>query len=194
MSKFAHDHSDFPCLFCGWNVVINFHVPTAPFNMWQKCSSRIAFLVRFSLFKRPVLLIWPFLHICIQGWKNLGQLNTLKFTQTLTLKSTIFTQLTENIFELHQISIPIQILSCKNYFQWGVWMICNLHYKIWPIDFNGESGQSGRLWICSNNVGLISTMIVELGKDLGLLPWLSESITLIGTIKYKRFHILLTLL
>ncbi len=22
-------------------------------------------------------------------------------------------------------------------------MICNLHYKIWPIDFNGESGQSG---------------------------------------------------
>ncbi len=66
-------------------------------------------------------------------------------------------------------------------------MICNLQNKIWPIDFNGESGQSGTY---PEGSGSALTMLYELSKDLGLLPCPPESITLIGTIQYKWFFIL----
>ncbi len=69
-------------------------------------------------------------------------------------------------------------------------MIYSLHFKIWPIDFYRGSGQFGRLWFSYIMADLISTLILELSKDLGLVPCPFESNTLIGTFQYKRFHIL----
>ncbi len=48
------------------------------------------------------------------GLKESGSCKYLEIRPDL---STIFTQLTENIFELHQISMSIRFFSCKNYFQ-----------------------------------------------------------------------------
>ncbi len=141
-------------------------------------------LIWFSWFKKPVLLIEPLRFICNQIWKDLGPPNMLKFAQTLTFINTIFTQLTENIFELHKISMPIQISSCKNYFQWAVWMIYSWHFRIWPIDFYWKSNQSGRLWHCS------------ISADLNEL-WYYNSVSIWACFHahvnqiHKRFHILL---
>ena len=97
---------------------------------------------RFTWFKKPTLLIQALPFRWNRPWKDMGQWNTLKFAQTLPLKSTIFTQLTENVFELHQISMPIQIFSCKNYFPWGVWIIWNMELYFLPIGVNVKSGMS----------------------------------------------------
>ena len=99
-------------------------------------------LGRFTWFKKLALLIQSLPFSWNRNLKDLGHLNTLKFAQTLPLKSTIFPQLTENIFELHKISMLIQIFSCKNYFQWGVWIIWNMELYFLPIGVNGKSGMS----------------------------------------------------
>ncbi len=87
---------------------------------------------RFTWFKKPALLIQTLPFRWNRYWKDLGHLNTLKMAQTLPLKSTLFTQLTENVFELHQRSMPIQIFSCKNYFPWGVWIVWNMELFFCP--------------------------------------------------------------
>ena len=72
-------------------------------------------------------------------------------------------------------------------------MICNLHYSCIRFDLLTSMENLVNLepiWFSSNNVGSISTMIYELSMELAVLPCPSESITLIGTIQYKRFHIL----
>ena len=45
----------------------------------------------------------------------------------------------------------------------------------------------------SSRIVLISTLISELSKNLGLLPWPFESNILIHTFQCKRFHILLNI-
>ena len=149
-------------------------------HLFQKLAPK-ALIHVYSTSEKSHLFVGP-LNFMIQSL--LGML------ASRLLESTIFTQLTENIFELHEMSMPIQFFSCKNYFQWAVWMIYSLHFKIWPIDFYWESGPSGRLWFCSISSDSISTLTLELSKDLGLLPCPFESNTLISTFQYKRFHIL----
>ncbi len=95
------------------------------------------------LVKKPVLLIQALPFSWNWHWKDMGHLNTLKFAQT------IFTQLTKNIFELHQISMPIQICSCQNYFQWGVWITWNMDF--FPIGVYGRCGMSEWLWKCTKS-------------------------------------------
>ncbi len=95
----------------------------SPTKFWK--TLELLSMGRFTWFKKPALLIQTLPFRWNWYWKDLGHQNTLKFAQTLPLKSTIFTQLTENVFELHQISTPIQIFSCKNYFPWAVWIIWN---------------------------------------------------------------------
>ncbi len=103
----CNDLYHFCCIFNSVPIMIN--------NGWQSLAKySSAGLVRFSWFKKAVLLlIQTLLFIHNRVWKDLGPPNTLQFAQTLTLKSTIFTQLTENIFELHKMSMPIQFFHVK---------------------------------------------------------------------------------
>ncbi len=112
-------------------------------KFWK--TLKLLSLGRFTWFKKPTLLIQVLPFRWNRHWKDMGVVNTLKFAQTLLLKSTIFTQLTENNFELHQISMPIQIFSCKNYFPWGAWIIWNMELYVLPIGVNVKSGMSG--WV-----------------------------------------------
>ncbi len=104
-------------------------------------------LGRFAWFKRPDPLIQTLPSTCNCIWKDLGLQNALKLAPTLALKSTIFLSLTENYLELYMMTILIEILSCKNYFQWASGMICILHFKNRPIDLYRQSGSSRRLCI-----------------------------------------------
>ncbi len=128
-------------------------IECSPTKFWKALKSLS--LGRFTRFKKPALLIQALPFSWNRHWKDLGSLNTLKYAQTLPLKSTIFPQLTENIFELHQISMPKEIfssarknvvVSCKNYFQWGVGIICNMELYFLPIGVYGKSGMPKWLW------------------------------------------------
>ncbi len=112
----------------------------SPTKFWQ--ALKLLSMGWFTWFKKPTLLIQALPFRWNQHWKDMRHLNDLKFAQTLPLKGTLFTQLTENIFELHQISMPIQIFSCKNFFPWGVWIIPNMGLYFLPIGVNGKSGMS----------------------------------------------------
>ncbi len=140
---------------------------------------------RFWSFKWPVLLIQTSSFTCNRFWKDLRRLNTLEFAPTLTLKSNIFTQLTEVWIEMYQILSQIEIYLCKNNLLWAVWAMWNLDCKYYPIDLYRESGSYGRLWICSSNVYSKSVVISRFSKDLGLFLWHFKWIRPIGTLSIE---------
>ncbi len=82
-------------------------------------------------------------------WKDLGHLNILKFAQTLSLKSTIFTQLTEVWINLVKFCMLIEIPLWKNYLLWGVWIIWNMQFYFLPIGLYGKYGMFWWLWKCT---------------------------------------------
>ncbi len=138
----------------------------SPTKFWK--ALELLSMSRFTWFKKPALLI----RALSFGWnrhlKDMRHLNTLKFAQTLPLKSTIFRQLTENIFELHQMSMPIQIFSCKNYLQWGVWIIWNIELYFLPIGLNGKSGMPEWLLKCTERSDSVRDHSLSESKVLGL--------------------------
>ena len=115
------------------------------YHFWT--ALKLHSLGRFTWFKKPDPLIQTLPSTCNRIWKDLGLWNTLKLAPTLALKSTIFLSLTENCLELYMMTIQIEILSWKNYFQWASGMVYILHFKIRPIDLYGKSGSSRWLWI-----------------------------------------------
>ncbi len=138
-------------------------------------------LDRFTWFMKPDQLIPTLPFWYKQLWKDLEHLNTLKFPPTFSLKSTIFTQLTEVSISMYQIFMPIQIFSCKKDLLWDVWIMCNLDLYFSPIEVYGKSGVSRVLWIHTKRSNSITDHWFYESKDLGWYLTYYKYILNIGT-------------